>query len=244
VVGTIEWYPTKKTWTGLFIDVGRGDWPVGPVLAARRGGTVYAAWTESLIAFDATPVTLAVRRSVASSSFVLDRALTTALALPGSGPEIAANEWANASDLGLGNEDRIWAATIVARSTRTELDGWIAGFAAPASGGRQLLLAGRTGLSWFRAPRALTLRMSIQAAAQPDGSVRISGQVPGVGNGKVTLYRERTGSSRTAVGRASISGGTFSLLDRPPARPLFYRAVYTDPKTGIPYAALLRQPVR
>jgi hypothetical protein len=37
--------------------------------------------------------------------------------------------------------------------------------------------------------------------------------------------------------------GTFSLQDTPPASPTLYRAVYVEPATNIPYAALLRAPV-
>ena len=102
VVGTIEWYPDKKTWTGLGLDAGLGDWPLGPVLAGVRHGVLHAAWTESLLTMDLTaaPVALASRRHFASTSYVLDRALATALALPSTGPEVAANQWVSSSDLG------------------------------------------------------------------------------------------------------------------------------------------------
>jgi hypothetical protein len=241
VVGTIEWYPDKKTWTGIYIDVGRGDFPVGPVLAAHSSaGTVYAAWTESLAGFNATPVTLAVRASAPRSEFVLDRALTTALALPSSGPEIAANEWVGDTDFGLEGADAVWAATVVSRRSTVELDGWIAGLAVGPKGGRDILLARRGGLEWFRARSALATRVTVQASPRPDGSVDVSGQVDGVRSGKVTIYRERLGSTRTVVGQASIANGSFSLVDRAPTLPLLYRVVYTDPASGIPYAALLR----
>jgi hypothetical protein len=47
------------------------------------------------------------------------------------------------------------------------------------------------------------------------------------------------------VGTATLTGdGSFSLVDHPPLRPLLYRAVYIAPSTGIPYGALLREPVR
>jgi hypothetical protein len=60
----------------------------------------------------------------------------------------------------------------------------------------------------------------------------------------VTILRERPGSPRESIGKVKLAAdGSFSLVDRPQARPLLYRAVYTDSATGIPYAALLRQPV-
>jgi hypothetical protein len=60
----------------------------------------------------------------------------------------------------------------------------------------------------------------------------------------VTLYRERPGEPRKAIGRAALSGGAFTFTDHPVTRPLLYRAVYTDPASGVPYAALLREPIR
>ena len=96
VLGTIEWFPSKKTWIGLGLDAGIGDYPVGPVFAGlSANGIMHAAWTESLLSFDieAAPVTLVERRRFASSAFVLDRALTSALVLPSTGPEVAANQW-------------------------------------------------------------------------------------------------------------------------------------------------------
>jgi hypothetical protein len=244
VVGTIEWYPDKHTWTGLFIDAGVGDYPVGPVLAGLNpGGTLFAAWTESLNWFEAVPVTLAWHAKELTSRVVLDRALTTALALPQSGPEIAANEWVGSGQLGLGGSSAAWAGTIVRRRTKVELDGWIAGYAVSPRAGRDVLLAGPAGLSWFRAPAMPSVRMSIQASDNFDGSIRITGRARGVTSGRVEIFRERPGASRQLAGRASLSGGSFSFVDRPPARPVLYRAVYTDPATQIPFGALLREPV-
>jgi len=71
----------------------------------------------------------------------------------------------------------------------------------------------------------------------------VSGRVPGVTSGKVAIYRERPGFQRQLAGHASISGSSFSFNDRSSIRPLLYRAVYTDPATGIPFAALLRDPL-
>lgn len=244
VVGTIEWYPDKKTWTGLGLDAGLGDWPLGPVLAGVRQGVLHAAWTESLLTMDLTaaPVALASRRHFASTSYVLDRALATALVLPPTGPEVAANQWVDSGDLGLQGDADVWAGTIIRGATHIEVDGWLAGLALAPGGGRDLLLGGRDGLRWFRVPHVLTTSVSLDAVA--DGTnVSLSGRVHGVSTGSVTIYRERPGEPRTAIGKAMLSGGEFSFTDRPPVRPLTYRAVYTDPQTGLPYAALLRNPV-
>ena len=58
-------------------------------------------------------MTLAERVTNASSEFILDRALTTALALPASGAEVAANQWVTADELGLGGDEVVWAGTVV-----------------------------------------------------------------------------------------------------------------------------------
>ena len=145
VVGTIEWFPKKKDWVGLGLDAGIGDYPVGPVFAGlSANGVLHAAWTESMLSFDfeAAPVTLVERHRFASSVFVLDRALTSALVLPSTGPEVAANQWIGESDFGSLGDAELWAGTIVRGRSKAEVDGWISGF---ASSRRARPVAGRPG---------------------------------------------------------------------------------------------------
>jgi hypothetical protein len=86
--------------------------------------------------------------------------------------------------------------------------------------------------------------VTIEAADQGDGTVAISGRVGGIPSGKVRLYRERPGDKRVLIGTPGLAEGGFSFVDdAPQVRPTLYRAVYTDPRTGIPYAALLREPI-
>src|SRR5215217_2373279 len=244
VLGTLEWFPQKRSWLGLNLDSGVGDFPVGPVLAGLSpNGVLHAAWTQSLGSFGSAPVTLAVRRKLASSAFVLDRALVTGLALPSTGAEVAANEWVGPDELGLTGDDYVWAGTIVRGKSHVELDGWIAGLALAPRGGRDVLLGGRAGLRWFRVSRRPTARVTLDATDVGDG-IRLEGRVRAVASGSVTLYRERPGDPRKALGRAALSAGAFSFTDRPATRPVLYRAVYTDRASGMPYAALLRDPVR
>jgi hypothetical protein len=244
-VGTIEWHPRQHGWAGQYIDGGIGDYPVGPLLAATgEGGTVYAAWTQALLGTGDLPVTLAVHGRSIQSDFVLNRALTTGLAVTAAGAEVAADEWVAAGEMGLPGSAVAWAGTVVGHSHTVELDGWLADLAAAPRGARDLLLAGPGGLSWFRAPRPPQIHVSLDAAATGTGSIVVSGKVRGGAGGSVTVYRERPGSAREIAGSARLTAdGSFSLLDRPQARPLLYRAVYVDAATGIPYAALLRQPV-
>jgi hypothetical protein len=86
--------------------------------------------------------------------------------------------------------------------------------------------------------------VSLDAEQRTDGSIALSGRVQGARGGHVTIYRERSGTHRETAGTARIgAGGTFTLVDTARTRPTFYRAVYVDPATGIPYAKLLRDPV-
>jgi hypothetical protein len=192
----------------------------------------------------ALPVTLAVHGRSIQSEFVLDRALTTGLAATAAGPEVAADEWVAADEMGLPGNAVAWAGTIFGHGRTIEVDGWLADLAAAPRGARDLLLARPAGLSWFRAPRPPQIRLSVDLSETGTGAVVVSGRVRGGAGGTVTIYRERPGSPRENAGTAPLSAdGSFSLLDRPLARPLLYRAVYVDAATGIPYAALLREPV-
>jgi hypothetical protein len=244
-VATFEWFPQKRTWTGLGLDAGYGDFPLGAVFGGiGPDGYLRAAWTESMIPLGDAPVTLVTRGRISDSVFVLDRALTTGLALPRSGPEVAANEWISPGDIGVPGQRYLWAGTIVRGQGRVELDGWLAGLALAPRGGRDVLLGGSAGLTWYRSPRRLTTRVTIEATDTGEGTVDVSGRVGGVASGKVVLYRERPSKERVAVATLNLSGGAFSFVDDAPSvRPTLYRAVYTDPRTGIPYAALLRDPI-
>jgi hypothetical protein len=243
-VATIEWMPTRKSWTGQFLFGGVGDFPVGPMFAAAGAPNVlYAAFTQAFLTWDEFPVTLAMHGREIDSNFVLDRALTTGLALTPRGAQIAANQWVSAAQLGMPGDENVWAGTITGRAGM-ELDGWIDGLATvPAAGAQDLLLARPTGISWFRNRKPQPVRLTLAAEAQA-GTVVLSGRVHGVRSGRVDIYRERPGAPRERAGTAKLNaGGTFRLTDAPRTRPVLYRAVYTDPASGIPYAKLLRQPV-
>ena len=242
-VGTIEWRPRDRTWKGQYIDAGYGDFPVGPLLGAVGGNAVYAAWTQALLGAGELPVSLAKHGRSIESNFVLDRAIMTGFGLTSSGPEVAANEWVSASDLGLPGENVVWAGVIVNRRVDFELDGWLAGLASAPRGTRDVLLARPDGLSWYRLRRPPSTHVELDATEQLNGSVLVTGNVPG-GSGTVRLYRERPGSPRELAGSAPLAAdGSFTFMDTPSVGPFVYRAVYTDSATGIPYATLLHGPV-
>jgi hypothetical protein len=246
-VGTIEWGPRaqRRGWSGQFLDSGIGDFPVGPLLTAvGPAGTVYAAWSEALLGTGEYPVLLAANGRTIESDMVLTRAVTTSLAASASGVVVGANEWVAAAQVGLDNGAVTWAGTVASRTTKTELDGWLAGLASRGGGSRDLLLARPRGLSWFRTSTSPVTRVRLGAANQAGGSVQLSGRVRGYAGGPVSIYRERPGTARSLAGAATPArDGSFTFTDKHPLRPLLYRAVYAQPKTGVPYAALLRTPV-
>ena len=149
-VGTIEWRPQDGTWKGQYIDAGNGDFPVGPLLGAVGGNAVYAAWTQALLGAGELPVSLAKHGRLITSDFVLDRAIMTGFGLTRTGPEVAANEWVSAGDLGLTGDAVVWAGVVVNRRVDYELDGWLAGLSSAPRGTRDVLLARPDGLSWYR----------------------------------------------------------------------------------------------
>src|SRR5262245_6060174 len=241
-VGTIEWRPQPGTWKGQYIDAGYGDFPVGPLLGAVGGNAVYAAWTQALLGAGQLPVSLAKHGRLIESSFVLDRAVMTGFGLTAAGPEVAANEWVSASDLGLSGDGVIWAGVVVNRRVGFELDGWLAGLASAPRGTRDLLLARADGLSWYRLRRPPSIHIDLDATVEFNGATLVTGQVHG-GSGTVKLYRERPGARELAGSAPLAEDGSFSFLDTPSIGPFVYRAVYIDRTTGVPYATLLQDPV-
>jgi hypothetical protein len=241
-VGTIEWRLQDGTWKGQYIDAGYGDFPVGPLLGAVGGNAVYAAWTQALLGAGQLPVSLAKHGRSIESDFVLDRAVMTGFGLTARGPEVGANEWVSAGDLGLAGEAVVWAGVVVNRRADFELDGWLAGLASAPRGTRDLLLARPDGLSWYRLRRPPSIHIDLDATKQLNGTTIVTGDVRG-GSGTVKLYRERPGEPRELAGSAPLADdGSFTFLDTPSIGPFVYRAVYTDRATGLPYATLLRNP--
>ena len=247
-VGTLESIPRSHTWIGLFLSAGRGGFPIGPMFAVPgRGAIVCAAWTEEFPGslFGGFPVTLATHGREITEDIVSERGVTTGLAMTAHGPELAANEWVGADNFSFSfpPPDAVWAGTVTG-SHGSELDGRIAALAAvPHSGAQDLLLSRPDGLSWFRTRGSLPVHVSLNAAPQGDGTVALTGRVQGAHGGHITIYREHSKNRETAGTSKLSAGGTFGLVDTPRTRPVFYRAVYVDPATGIPYAKLLRDPV-
>jgi hypothetical protein len=215
----IEWRPIPGDWVGQFLHSSALGVPTGSIAAAASGSTLYAAWTESYPTLGPPAVVLAVHAERASSAVAIENAVLAGLALTPAGPELAANRCVDGSCFGL-----VGTAGV---------DGIVAGFAVAPGGTRNMLLATDQGLDWYRSPAALPLRISLK----PD----LTGHVEGASGGAVTLYRERPDGSRAAVGMFPVAAdGSFAASDPTDAAvAAAHRAVYVDPATSIPYAALV-----
>jgi hypothetical protein len=245
VTGTFEWVPQGKTWVGLGLAAGYGSFPVGPMFVARRGKVVYSAWSEAFIAMGDFPVLLAQRtKEIASSDIVAVRGLTTGLALTRHGPSVAANDWVRGDDFGFPTGNSLWAGTVSGRFG-SELDGRIDGYVTvPRSRSQDLLLARGGALSWFRTNGSLPVQVTMEQIPREDGVTMLTGRVQGSRGGHVSIYREGSANTRELAGTVRLTpSGTFTFVETRARPPTIYRAVYTDPATGIPYAKLLREPV-
>jgi hypothetical protein len=200
--------------------------PTGAVAAAASGSTLYAAWTEAFPTLGPPAVVLATHADRVHSGVEIENAAFAALAVTSAGPELAANRCIPAAAFGL-DGNGVCGGLVAGAG----VDGIVADYAATPTG-RQLLVQMPDGLAWFATPSAPTIRVTFN----PD----LTGRVEGVAGGSVTIYRERPGTPRTQLAAVPLgSDGSFSIPA--PASPVAtaYRAVYTDPATGVPYAALV-----
>ena len=223
----IDWGPKRGGgWEGQFLFFSILGSPQGRVEAAATGGALWSSWTQ--VGGDAINVLLTLSASTQETTIVLDHGIFVSLALAGPTPEVGAYDWVELDGwfsyagvlTGLGGPF-------------AELDGRLRGYEAVGER-RQLLLSTPSGLEWFESPTRPALRVTLTAD--------LSGRVDGASGGLVELYRESP-AGRVQVGSAEVRpDGTFALADTPPTSPTFYRAVYVDPATNIPYASLLRTP--
>jgi hypothetical protein len=224
----IEWRPILGDWRGQFLQSSALGVPIGRVAAAANGNVVFAAWTEAFPTLGPPGVMLAVHASHTIAGLALENASLAALVVTKTGAELAANRCV---------ADHVCGALVAG----TELDGIAADYAAESGGGRQLLLAGPDGLAWYRSPAPPAVHVELGAVAG-----RLVGRLTGATGGSVTIYREHVGGARGAIATAPVAAdGTFGAADATagPVAPAAYRAVWIDPVTSIPYAALFPQPV-
>jgi hypothetical protein len=229
----IDWGPKSGGgWEGQYLFASRIGTPAGRVGAAASGGSLWSSWTQ--LSGDAINVLLTLSAGTQETAIVVDHGIFVSLLLDAGRPEVGAYDWVEPA------ESSFSYVGVLADQAGpfTELDGRLEGYAL-APGGRQLLLSTSSGLEWFETPGRPSIRVSVGA----DASGHVTGQVEGAAQGVVEIYRE-TAAGRTLAGTAELAAdGSFNFQDAAPASPTFYRAVYVDAATNIPYAALLRTPV-
>jgi hypothetical protein len=191
------------------------------------------AWTE--VTAETLSVLLTLSADTQQTATALDHGILVSLLVDGANAEVGAYDWGTLGDT------PVYAGVLAdANGPFTELDGRLDGYVRTSGGGRQLLLSTPSGLEWFESPTRPSLHVSLTASAEG-----LAGRVDGVTSGVVQIYRESV-SGRTLAGTAELApDGSFAFRNVAPASPTpyLYRAVYVDPATNIPYAALLRAPV-
>ena len=229
----VDWGPKAGGgWEGQFLFASRGGTPAGRSAAASSVSGLWSAWTE--LASGTLAVLLNLSAETQSTATALDHGIFVSLLTEGGNAEVGAYDWSTLDDT------PVFAGVLADLSGPfAELDGRLAGYVRTPGGGRQLLLSTPSGLEWFESPTRPSIRVSVSA----DSGGLVQGRVEGVRSGAVQIYREAA-AGRAEVGVAELAAdGAFTFQDTPPTSPTLYRALYVEPSTTIPYAALLRTPV-
>jgi hypothetical protein len=230
---TLLWRQVEGAWWARFLHAAALGLPTGPVLALASGTGVVAAWSVVYPTLGQTELFLARLTDRARSRILVDEAQASALALGPDGAEVGANIVVGGLIAGLvASED----------GTTVELDGAVLSLEVGADGSRQFLLAREDGLYAYRAPTRPSTHTTLSASRR-GAQVALSGRLDAPG-GLVEVYRERPGAGRVLVATVTAAAdGSFTAVDEPGPEPAYYRAVYDEPLTGVPYAALTRAAV-
>jgi len=236
---TIEWARTadRKDWIGQFVYASALGTPAGVVRAAApAGGGVWSAWTELFPSFAQSELLLTLHQDGERTTILHTHAFLVSLVVDAAGPTVAGDDYV---DLG-GGRTAYAGLVLDPAGGSLELAGDLEGYAADAGDGRQYLLLGPDGLSWYRTAVAPAARVELSVAVS-GASFSLSGRVSGgASGGSVELWRETQAGSELVSTLPLAADGTFAATDLPPVRPLVYRAVYRDPASGLPVASLWR----
>lgn len=231
----IAWARTKRPrgWSGQFIYANSLGQPAGTVHAIPgTAGAVWSAWTELFPSSGESHVVLADHAAESKATVLSRHGFVIGLA---AGPEVAGDDY-----LDLEGGRTVYAGLVLdASGETTELAGNLEGYALEPGGSRDYLLLDAAGLSWYRAPSPPSTTVTLSAGVS-GASFVLTGRVAGVSAGSVELWRETQAGSELAATVPLAADGTFGATDTPPVRPLTYRAVYRDPVSQLPLAALLR----
>ena len=234
---TIEWSRTKnrQDWTGQFLYANSLAMPGGVVRAvADPAGGVWSSWTELFPTYDESHLVLTQNLNGQHTSILSRHAFLVALALPATGPEVAADDYVD-----LEGARTVYAGLVLDTQGHTvELAGNLEGYAVDPAAARNYLLVDGAGCEWYRAPTPPTAGVELSAAVS-GASLSLSGRVVGGNGGNVEIWRETQGGTELLTTLPLAADGTFAVTDTPPLRPLTYRAVYHD-ANGLPLSALVR----
>jgi hypothetical protein len=234
---TIEWSRTKnpRGWIGQFLYANALAMPGGIVRAvADPTGGVWSSWTELFPTYDESHVVLSQNFNGQHMTILSRHAFLVSLALPATGPEIAADDYVD-----LEGERTAYAGLVFdTKGHSVELAGNLEGYAVEPSGGRQYLLLDAAGSEWYRAPTPPIASVELSAAVSA-AAFSLSGRVTGASGGTVEIWRETQTGAELLTTLPLAPDGTFALTDTPPQRPLTYRAVYRD-ANGLPLSSLVR----
>jgi hypothetical protein len=233
---TIEWARKRngKDWIGQIVYGSALGSPAGVVQAAASGGRVWSAWTELFPAYNESQLLLTLHAHGEQTTVLHHHAFLVSLVLTPAGPEVAGDDYVD-----LLGARTVFAGVVVAGTATLELSGDLYGYAIDSTGGRQYLLLEPDGLGWYRAGAPPTATVTL-AAAVDGASFDLTGRVAGAAGGSVELWRELQTGPALAATLPLAADGSFATSDLPPTRPLTYRAVYRDPASGLPLAALVR----
>jgi hypothetical protein len=234
---TIEWSRTKnpKGWIGQFLYANALAMPGGIVRAAADpAGGVWSSWTELFPSYDESHLVLSQNFEGQHTTILSRHAFLVALALPSTGPEIAADEYVD-----LEAARTVYAGLVLdTQGHAVELAGDLEGYAIDPSGGRHYLLLDTAGVEWYRSPTPPTATVELSASVSA-AAFSLSGRVLGANSGTVEIWRETQAGAELLTTLPLAADGTFALTDTPPQRPLTYRAVYRD-ANGLPLSSLVR----
>ncbi len=230
---TLLWRQVEGAWWGRFLHAAALGVPIGPVFALASGTGVVAAWSVFYPTLGQTELFLSRLTDRARARILVDEAQASALALGPEGAEVGANVVVGGLIAGLvTSEDGL----------TVELDGAVLGLEVGRDGSRQLLLARGDGLYVYRTTTRPSTHVTL-SAARSGAQVSLSGRLDAP-SGSVQVYRERPGVGRVLVASVSAApDGSFTAVDEPGPDPAYYRAVYDEPLSGVPYAALTRTAV-
>ena len=234
----IDWGPTSGDgWEGQYLFASTLGSPQGHAEATFISSTLWSAWTQIGSEPGETSVLLTSSAETQATS-TLTRGNFVSLT-GGVAPEIGANDWVN-----LAEDWPVYAGLVIQGplAAAWQLDGRLEGFVVGRKGSHQLLLAREGALEWFRAPSLPAIEIW---QGPVDASGRLSGRVINGSSGQaVEIYREVPHAPRELVARVPVGADGFFEADGLGSDlENLYRAVYVEPKTGIPFGSLRGVPV-